>query len=58
MLVLSRRSEESIIFIHQDGTRIEITVSQCKSGRATIKVNAPKEVRVLRKEIESKENHG
>jgi len=58
MLVLSRRSEESIIFIHTDGTRVEMTVSQCKNGRATIKIKAPQTVRVIRKEIEKEEGHG
>jgi carbon storage regulator CsrA len=52
MLVLTRKSEESIVFIHQDGSRVELTISQCKNGRATVKINAPQTIRILRKEIE------
>ena len=54
MLVLTRRSEESIVLTHPDGTRIEIVISQCKNGRATIKIAAPPTIRIIRKEIEDK----
>lgn len=54
MLVLSRKDNESISFTHTDGTRIELTVTRCVSGRTVIKIQAPDHIRILRKEVEER----
>lgn len=47
MLVIRRKSGESILL----GDRIEIRVMEVSSGKATIGIQAPPEMLILRKEI-------
>jgi carbon storage regulator CsrA len=54
MLVLTRKNGEAVSFTHPDGTRVELIISRANGGRATIKINAPQSIRILRKEIEDK----
>jgi carbon storage regulator len=51
MLVLSRRPGESI----QISDDITVTVSQVRGGRVRLSISAPKDVRILRKEIAGSE---
>jgi len=51
MLVLSRRPGESI----QISDDITVTVSQVRGGRVRLSINAPADVRILRKEIAASE---
>ncbi len=55
MLVLSRREGQQI----QIGNGITITVVRCSDGKASIGVDAPKDMLVLRAELEGerKETH-
>jgi carbon storage regulator len=48
MLVLSRKSDESIMI----GSRIEVTVLSVANGRVKLGIRAPKDVRVLRGELQ------
>lgn len=47
MLVISRKVSESILI----GDNIEIIVSEVSGDRAKLCINAPKEVRIVRKEL-------
>ncbi len=47
MLVLSRREKESIVV----GDRIIVTVLAIQGSRVRLAIEAPKEVRVLRREL-------
>lgn len=47
MLVLTRKLNESLII----GDNIEITVLELSNGSVRIGINAPKKIRVYRKEI-------
>jgi len=51
MLVLSRKAGESI----QIDDNIFVTISQVKGGRVRLSIDAPKTVRVVRKEILDRE---
>lgn len=51
-LVLSRRPNESILI----GESIRVTVTETKSGKARIAIEAPADVRILRAELAAKEN--
>ena len=55
MLVLSRKRDEKI-FVQIPGIdeKIEITVVQIDSSRVRLGFNAPKDVIILRKELEEK----
>lgn len=53
MLVITRKTDESIVI----GDNIEITVLEVGKDRIRIGINAPKEVRILRKEILITENN-
>ncbi len=53
MLVITRKTDESIVI----GDNIEITVLEVGKDRIRIGINAPKEVRILRKEIFITENN-
>ena len=48
MLVLSRRSKESV----QIGDRIVVTVLEIRGNTARIGIDAPKEIHVLRSELQ------
>jgi len=52
MLVLSREAGETI----QIGENITITVKSVKGGRCQIAIDAPREIRVMRKEIYEREH--
>ncbi|MHC1682452.1 MAG: carbon storage regulator CsrA [Clostridiaceae bacterium] len=47
MLVISRKKNESLLI----GDDIEVTVTQIENGSVKIAINAPKSVRILRKEL-------
>lgn len=47
MLVLSRKSNESIVI----GENIEVVILDIKDGTVKIGINAPRDVKVFRKEI-------
>lgn len=47
MLVLKRNEGESILI----GDGIEITVLECSNGIAKIGIEAPKDVKIIRKEL-------
>lgn len=47
MLVVSRKSKQSLMI----GEDIEIVILECKDGSVKIGINAPKEIKVYRKEI-------
>lgn len=51
MLVLSRRTGESI----QIDENIFVTVSEVKGGRVRLSIEAPRSVRIVRKEILDRE---
>jgi carbon storage regulator len=58
MLVLNRRIEESVV-ITVGGHKVTVTLLTCADGKARLGFEAPKEVLILRKELESKEeSHG
>jgi carbon storage regulator CsrA len=48
MLVLSRKMEESIMI----GSKIEVTVLSVANGRVKLGIRAPRDVRVLRGELQ------
>lgn len=47
MLVISRKVSESILI----GDNIEIVVSEISGDRAKICINAPKDIKIVRKEL-------
>ena len=47
MLVITRKKGESILI----GDDIEITVSKLEDGSVKLAINAPKDIRILRKEL-------
>ena len=50
MLILMRRTNESILI----GDNIEITVQQIKGKQVHLGIKAPKEIKILRGEIEAR----
>ena len=52
MLVLSRKSGEAI----QISDDITLTVSRVRGGRVRLSIEAPKSIRILRKEVKAAEN--
>lgn len=53
MLILTRKPNERISIVTEDGTRVTIVLMQCSGSRARLGVTAPKEVQVLREELAS-----
>lgn len=47
MLVVTRKSGESILI----GDNIEVSISKIEDGSVKIAIEAPKDIRILRKEI-------
>lgn len=47
MLVISRKKGESLLI----GDNIEITIAKLDDGSVKLAINAPKEMRILRKEL-------
>lgn len=59
MLVLTRKpqamnAKQSTVVIEADSKRIEVTVAQVKNGQVRLAFAAPSEVKITRKELESK----
>ena len=54
MLVLSRKSGEAI----QISDDITLTVSRVRGGRVRLSIEAPKNIRILRKEVAAAEDVG
>ena len=52
MLVLSRLLNEKIVITTPDGTRIVLTLVECRVGKARIGIDAPETYRVNRGEIQ------
>jgi carbon storage regulator len=50
MLVLSRKENETI----KIGDNIRVTITRVRDGRVRVAIEAPRSVRVVREEIESK----
>jgi carbon storage regulator len=46
-LVLTRKEGESL----QIGENVTVTVYRCRSGETRLRIDAPKEVRILRAEV-------
>ena len=55
MLVLTRKSDESLTFILPTGQRMLIRVKDIKSQSLSVVIDAPKDVRVFRTEAMSSE---
>lgn len=51
MLTLNRKEGESIILTIND-QRVQIYLSEAKNGQASISIDAPEEVLILREELE------
>lgn len=51
MLVLTRKQNESIIVIFNDGRLIELRISKIENDRVKLALDAPKDIRIFRKEI-------
>jgi carbon storage regulator CsrA len=51
MLVLSRKTGQSLIFTLPDGQECRVTVTRISAGEARIGIDAPPGVRVVREEI-------
>lgn len=57
MLVLTRRNNESLVFIDlTTGNKFEIKIKQKSRGRTNIIIDAPPNIKVLRKELEDNIN--
>ena len=52
MLVLARQLHESIVITAPDGVRITITISEIRGDKVRLGIDAPKDYRVHRKEIQ------
>ena len=52
MLTLSRKVNETITITHPDGTVITLMVVEIRGDNARIGIQAPREVRIVRTEIE------
>jgi carbon storage regulator CsrA len=55
MLVLTRKSDESLTFILPTGQRMPIRVKDIKSQSLSVCIDAPKDVRVFRTEAMNSE---
>jgi carbon storage regulator CsrA len=53
MLVLARRLNEKIVITTPDGTRIVLTLVECRVGKARIGIEAPVAYLVYRGEMET-----
>jgi carbon storage regulator CsrA len=51
MLVLTRKSDESLTFILPTGDKMLIRIKDIKSQSLSVVIDAPKDVRVVRTEI-------
>ena len=49
--MLSRKARESLLLVSGDGKRIEIHVNRIKGKTVSLAVEAPPEVRIVRKEL-------
>jgi len=51
MLILSRKKEETIVVTLPDGTEISIMIVDLRGDRVRLGIEAPKDFKILRKEI-------
>jgi sRNA-binding carbon storage regulator CsrA len=51
MLALTRKNGESVVMDHPDGSRVEIVVERARGGRCVLRIAAPRDVLILRKEL-------
>ena len=51
MLVLTRKQNESVIILLLNGQCIEVNVSKIDNDRVKIGIDAPKSIRIFRKEV-------
>jgi len=56
MLVLTRKIGERIV-LHVDGTTVQIQLVCTRRGSARIGIKAPKNVTILRKELDKEKSH-
>ena len=54
MLVLNRKTGESITVTTANGERIEFKVTKVKGGRVAIAIDAPETTKILRSELKQK----
>lgn len=54
MLTLRRKANESIVCIASNGERIEFILHEVNAVNVVVNVHAPREVKILRGEIEHK----
>lgn len=52
MLNLMRRPGETVILTTKDGTEIEVIINKIVGNQVHLSFNAPREVLILRKELE------
>ena len=53
MLVLTRKPGESLVMQTPDGVQITVTVCDVERGRVRLGIDAPREVIVMRSELET-----
>lgn len=51
MLVLSRKSGESVVIVSPQGDLVEVFVTKIDDNQAKIGINAPADFKIFRKEI-------
>ncbi len=54
MLILSRRTFESLVLEMPDGTKAKIVVAEIRGGSVRLGIDAPKEIVVVREELHLK----
>ena len=57
MLVLSRKSGESVIIVSPQGTSVEVIVTKVDYNQAKIGINAPADFKIFRREIYDRVAH-
>ena len=50
-LVLTRKENEQVVFILQDGQEIIITLGRYKAGQTKLIIDAPSEIEIWREEL-------
>ena len=57
MLVLSRKSGESVVIVSPQGALVEVFVTKIDDNQAKIGINAPADFKIFRKEIYDRVAH-